>query len=283
MGLFHSLFHTLRVGLPENTIRSFPLFRDQAIRKRRRESLCQSAVRPAAGLSDQIQPDISLPEGEAEIDCLILYRSMLFAVEVKRWRGTIIENDDGSFLQHRSDNSFLLTSKSLKSPFRQLNRAISLLKKQHPSRAWIEPIVCFEEADRIRIQSDGTWFDRMSDLISYLNNAPPRPWGPEAADLFERCRAADLLHCNDQDGDLICLICDEFLRFPTKNGILTRQDICSISIFHRWSYDILMVKTWEGACYSYHRENDFVPVIENGRLRQYALCQLDFILPGQEQ
>ena len=41
-------------------------------------------------------------EGNAEIDCLILYQNKLFAIEVKRWKGSITETENG-FLQEKID------------------------------------------------------------------------------------------------------------------------------------------------------------------------------------
>lgn len=41
---------------------------------------------------------IIAPEGNAEIDCLVLYQNKLFAIEVKRWKGRLMEREDG-FLQ----------------------------------------------------------------------------------------------------------------------------------------------------------------------------------------
>ena len=41
---------------------------------------------------------ISTPEGNAEMDCLVLYHNKLFAIEVKRWKGSLTERAVG-FLQ----------------------------------------------------------------------------------------------------------------------------------------------------------------------------------------
>lgn len=45
---------------------------------------------------------ISASDANAEIDCLVLYRNKLFAIEVKRWKGYLTETDYG-FVQRKND------------------------------------------------------------------------------------------------------------------------------------------------------------------------------------
>lgn len=64
---------------------------------------------------------INTEEGNAEIDCLILYQNKLFAVEVKRWKGRLTETENG-FLQEKTDRwTGEIHTKYQKSPFKQLN------------------------------------------------------------------------------------------------------------------------------------------------------------------
>ena len=57
------------------------------------------------------------PEGNAEIDCLVLLHNKLFAIEVKRWKGRLTERDDG-FIQEKTDRWTEEThTRLLKSPF----------------------------------------------------------------------------------------------------------------------------------------------------------------------
>lgn len=87
---------------------------------------------------------ILTPDGNAEIDCLVLHHKKLFAIEVKRWKGYLTERDDG-FLQEKTDRWTGEThTKLLKSPFKQLGRAIYLLRKQIPIKAWVNAVVFFE-------------------------------------------------------------------------------------------------------------------------------------------
>ncbi|MBQ4272237.1 MAG: NERD domain-containing protein [Clostridia bacterium] len=113
---------------------------------------------------------VSTDEGNAEIDCLVLYRDKLFAIEVKCWKGKLIDQGD-DFLKEKTDTlTEQVYRKHLKSPFKQLGRAVYLLKKQIPVKAWINTVVFFE-ADAlasISVRSDDVWFERIPDLVNYI-------------------------------------------------------------------------------------------------------------------
>ena len=129
---------------------------------------------------------ISTSEGNAEIDCLVFYQNKLFAIEVKRWKGRLTERENG-FLQEKTDRWTGEThTKYLKSPFKQLGRAIYLLRKQIPIKAWINAVVFFEddELESISTCSDTIWFDRCQDLVSYIRNEGKTSFGTSANDFF---------------------------------------------------------------------------------------------------
>lgn len=223
---------------------------------------------------------INTLDGNAEIDCLILYNNKLFAIEIKRWKGELIERD-GQFVQYKRDRwTDEWHAKSHKSPFRQLNRAIYLLRKQIPEKAWINSIVYFEEADKLSINSEGVWFENIYSLIGYILNDGQTSYGNNAQTFFDKCIPADYLYSNSWDKSLHCIICDDSLIFKTQNKFLKRSDISTISVKHHWSYDDLIIKTKQGNRYTFKAENAHIRVIENGYARQYALCKLDYIELG---
>ena len=219
-------------------------------------------------------------DGNAEIDCLILYNNKLFAIEIKRWKGELIERD-GQFVQYKLDRwTDEWHAKSHKSPFRQLNRAIYLLRKQIPEKAWINSIVYFEEADKLSINSEGVWFENIYSLIEYILNDGQTSYGNNAQTFFDKCIPADYLYSNSWDKSLHCVICDDSLIFRISNKVVHKSDISTISIEHHWSYDELYIKTRQGITYNTKCENKHIKVIENGYARQYALCKLDYIELG---
>ncbi len=223
---------------------------------------------------------IQTSEGNAEIDCLILYKNKLFAIEVKCWKGQLVERD-GDFVQYKRDRwTDEIHTKIHKSPFKQIRRAIYLLRKENPENAWVNSVVFFEEADRIEGDSDSVWFDDIDDLTYHIQNDGKVSWSNNAERFFDKCIAADYLYCNSWGKSLHCIICDESLRFTTPEGVLTRKGIDSISIVHHWSYDELKIKTVSGRVFFVNRENDYIVVNDNGYKYRYALCKLDYIKLG---
>ena len=223
---------------------------------------------------------IQTSEGNAEIDCLILYKNKLFAIEVKRWKGQLVERD-GDFIQYKRDRwTDEIHTKIHKSPFKQIGRAIYLLRKENPENAWVNSVVFFEEAYRIEADSDSVWFDDIDDLTYHIQNDGKVSWSNNAESFFDKCIAADYLYCNSWGKSLHCIVCDESLRFTTSEGALTRNDVDSISIVHHWSYDELIIKTVSGRVFSVNRENDYIVVNDIGYKYRYALCKLDYIKLG---
>ncbi len=223
---------------------------------------------------------IQTAEGNAEIDCLILYKNKLFAIEVKRWKGQLVDRD-GNFIQYKRDRwTDEIHTKVHKSPFKQLSRAVYLLRKQIPDNTWINTVVFFEESDYIETESDNVWFDNIGKLISHIVSGGKAAWGNNASAFFEKCTAADYLYSNSWEKSLHCIVCDNSLRFTTSNGMLDRSNIHSISISHHWSYDEVKITTKEGARHTVNVENGSIYVIDNGYKYRYALCKLDHIRLG---
>jgi len=226
---------------------------------------------------------ISASEGNAEIDCLVFYQNKLFAIEVKHWKGRLIEQE-GRFLQEKTDRWTGEThTKYLKSPFKQLNRAIHLLKKQIPINAWVNAVVFFEddELKSVSTYSDAIWFDRCQDLVSYIRNEGKASFGTGANDFFSKCVPADLLYANAREKSLHCIINRTSLQFKTPQGIISADNIISIIIYHYWSYDELHIQMTNGANIILLLENAKIQVNDNGRISSYALCKLDYIELGR--
>lgn len=226
---------------------------------------------------------ILTPEGNAEIDCLVLHHNKLFAIEVKRWKGYLTERDDG-FLQEKADRwTGEKHIKILKSPFKQLGRAIYLLRKQIPIKAWVNAVVFFEddELESVSAFSDNVWFDCYRDLIEYINNGGKVSFGTSANDFFEKCVPADHLYANAWGKSLHCIINRATLRFKTPQGDISADNIDSIRISHHWSYDELHITMEDGSIKTITLENAKIQVSDNGHISNYALCKLDYIELGR--
>ena len=226
---------------------------------------------------------ISTPDGNAEIDCLVLHNNKLFAIEVKRWKGRLTERDDG-FLQEKTDRWTGEThTKLLKSPFKQLGRAIYLLRKQIPLKAWVNAVVFFEddELESVSVFSDNVWFEHYQDLVEYINNDGKVSFGTSANDFFEKCVPADYLYANAWEKSLHCIINRATLRFETPQGDISADNIASIHISHHWSYDELHITMADGSIRTIALENAKIEVNDNSRISSYSLGKLDYIELGK--
>ena len=226
---------------------------------------------------------ITTTDGNAEIDFLVLYKNKLFAIELKRWKGILTECE-GGFLQEKTDQWTGEThTKILKSPFGQIRRAVHLLRKQIPGKAWVNAIVFFEddELESLSVSSDNLWFGNYRDLTEYIRNDGKVSIEGTASDFFERCVPADYLYTNSWDKSMHCIINRDTLKFPTSHGILSANQIISVRISHHWSYDELYVKLTNGAEIITTAENWKIQVNDNGYVRTYALCKLDYIELGR--
>ena len=132
---------------------------------------------------------IQTEEGNAEIDCLVLYDDKLFAIEVKHWKGRVVECGD-KLIKYKQDHWTDETHiKVLSSPFKQLGRAVRLLRRQIPCKAWVNKIVYFEGSDSIKTESDDVWFDNIDELIAYMHNDGKASWDNNANSFFDKCLA----------------------------------------------------------------------------------------------
>ena len=218
--------------------------------------------------------------GDAEIDCLVLFGNKIFAVEIKRWKGRIYGNCD-CFIQEKQDKwTDELYSKQLKSPFKQLDRAVYFLKKQIPSNVWINTLVYFENAHSVSIDNDKNWFTELDDVKNFILYGGIASSPGQAAAFFKKCIPADRIYSNEIICDLKCLIYDKSLEFRTERGLITRKDITFIQIQHHWSYDLVIIKLTDGTeCYT-TAENAFIEVFSKNRTARYALCKISSIVLG---
>lgn len=225
---------------------------------------------------------INALEGNAEIDCLILNDNKLFAVEVKSWKGRIVETEKG-YVQEKTDHwTGEKHIKYQKSPFKQLNRAIYLLRKQIPDKAWMNAIVFFEddEFESIEIMSDGVWFNDINKLVEYIRTEGQISFTNSNSKLFEKCIAADYLYAKSWDNSLHCIIAENTLFFNVQNKMITKKQIRYIKIKHHWSYDEILITLNNGENFSITQENAKIKIFDNGISKEYALCKLDYIEIG---
>lgn len=218
--------------------------------------------------------------GTAEIDCLILYENKMFAVEIKRWKGTVTESD-GLFIQSKTDPyTGEIYTEFRKSPFGQLSRAIGILKDLSPERLWINDVVCFESSDSVSVRSDRVWFCNVRELAEYIKNKG-RTSDPHALQaLFDSCSSADVIYPKNSIFSLRCTVSDNSLRFVAPEGTFSRKDIKRIDIEHHFSYDVLVVSLRSGATVRHVSELGTFEIVYNGTKRTYMFAKINAIIPG---
>ncbi len=224
---------------------------------------------------------ISTADGNAEIDCLVIYANKVFAVEVKNWKGTIIERKN-NFVQHKVDRwTGEVHSKKLKSPFKQINRSIYLLRKQIPVQAWVNAVVFFDSAESIDAENDVAWFCDIKKLASYIRHNGES--SPAAEAFFSKCICADTLYSLKKGRTMQGVIMGESLKFSTSQGEVSRKDIDHIKINHHPSYDDLKIELVNGTYRRIKEENAKVRVWDNGIYRDYSLSKIELIDLGRAE
>ncbi len=224
---------------------------------------------------------ISLPNecAQAEIDCLVLLEDKLFAIEIKHWKGSVVELDDGFHIYKQDKYTDDVWEKVLKSPFRQVGRAVSMLKKQTNNRDWIQTIVYFEGAASVQVLDDDVWFDDANLLADYIINYQNRHRSNGNIQCFRSAIAADFIYSGTYR-NLHCIIDDKSLCINVGNVSITRKDIEWIDIEHHFSYDDLYIHLYNGNTVTTQIENGRIYATENNIRREYSLCKIDKILLG---
>lgn len=225
---------------------------------------------------------VEAPDGNAEIDCMVLYKNKLFAIEVKHWKGRLAETECG-FVQHKVDRwTSEIHTKYHKSPFKQLGRAVYLLRQQIPVKAWVNPIVYFADADRVSAEDGRVFFTEIDGLADYIRNGGRETFGGNAAPFFEECTVTDRLY-SAAGQKLDCVIPETAFGFDTPYGHLTKKVIASVRITHYRCHDVLTIQTVGGHHCTVRFENGHVRVTVNGKSRRYAFCKLNYIVIGNNQ
>lgn len=278
------MFHKFGIGIVRHLQPSIPKLSDAKKYGNYGEEVFAKTILdmlPDAQIKNNVL--ISTDEGKAEIDCLILYENKLFAIELKTWKGTLFE-EDGKILHEKIDRWTGEThSKIERSPFKQLNRAIYLLRKQNPINAWVNPIVFFasfegDEELEVYVSDDKVWFNRVYDLVSYIKNQSKPSNAKYVKSFFSKCIAADQIISNSSKRTLNCIIIKDSLNFNNENN--KADSIVSIDISHKWSYDKLSIKYKDGTSCTVNTENWKIEVDDNGILKKYALSKISRIEIG---
>ncbi len=212
--------------------------------------------------------------GNAEIDCMILYKGSLFAIEIKSWKGDVYETADGFQKDKRDPYTGEIHRKLFKSPLKQVRRAISLLKDNMKERVYINGVVYIEDNDSLRVSEGSPVFDRIEDLVDYIENESRAP-NPTATRFFEKLRPADRIIGSGSYG-------------ARQRNAVTMLDFATqgatyMDVKHEYLSDTVRVYYQDGTSKSYSFENKKIKALTSNGLEEFTLSGIDRIVFGKEK
>lgn len=226
---------------------------------------------------------VETKSGRSEIDCLVIYNNKLFIIEIKRWKGTIIEKDNHfySFKVDRYTDG--LHQKEVKSPFAQVNRQIKLLKEMTGANPWMNTIVFFADANDIRCNNNNVWFTDIHKLVIYIYKEGRASYPNQIKKFMNNITTADFISSSSILGErnLHCLIDKESLEFETKDRTISKKDISKIHITHHFSYDELEITLRDHKTISIKVNDRKITIKESGEQHQYYLSKINNIVIGE--
>lgn len=281
MGIFHKLSTGIKRSLNGKSIdyvsgqKSYGNNAEDAFSKALKSALSDATIK------SNIMIDI--PKGRCEIDTLLKYKDKLFIIEVKHWKGVIVEQD-GYFLAKKIDKyTKEIHQKHVKSPFGQVKRQAYLLKEMSESNVWINTVVFFFGADVVRIKNQDTWFTDFNELVDFITS-DGRVSNPEQINrCLKKCKSADYIYASAIFGtkSLHCIITPASLIFNCYGKPITKDEIKLIRIVHRFSYDELYIELRNGESVRTIVENGNISVINDGIHRVYSFSKIDCIIIGE--
>ncbi len=212
--------------------------------------------------------------GNAEIDCMLLYRGSLFAVEIKSWKGDVYETEEGFQKDKRDPYTGEIHTKQFKSPIKQVRRAISLLKENMKERVYINGVVYIEDNDSLSVSEGSPVFDRIEDLVDYIEGES-RAQNSAATRFFEGLRPADRIIGSGIFGarELYAVV---MLDFATQGA--TYMDVK-----HEYSSDTVTVHYENGVQKHYSFENKKIKAVTTDGVEEFTLSGIDRIIFGKEK
>jgi len=235
---------------------------------------------PDATIKSNVMVDTS--KGRCEIDALVRYKNKLFIVEVKHWKGVLIEQD-GYFISEKDDKyTYETHSKKVKSPFGQIKRQAYLLKEMTKSNPWLNTLVFFCDADEVNASDENVWFVDFSELVDYIKNDGRNSYPDQIEKCIAKCKTADYIYSSSFWGEkkLHCIIEPSSLVFDYSGKMITKDNIKKIKINHHFSNDVVMIELRTGEILTATIENGSIRVFEGGVYQTYSLAKIEWIIIG---
>ncbi len=282
------LFHTLRVGLQRKFLARGPrpVAEEKQYGDQGENYFAQEIQRllPACQIKTNVlihlPADRTHPATDAEIDCLVLFQGRLFAVEVKHWKGNLLQQGDRILKRKKDAYTDEVHETVLSNPFAQIKRAISLLKKETGCFAWIWPIVYFCEADQVICEDETAWFQSVQAIVSYIKGVQGATDPKKAASCFEKSREADRIVANNRCV-YRCRILDDSFKFYGNQRVYTRKDIASVQVLHHFAKDEIYLTLHTGEQKRFVAQTASLVAYHDKKNHRYDYARLNAIFPGR--
>ena len=137
-----------------------------------------------------------------------------------------------------------------------------------------------DEFENIETMFDGVWFNDINKLVEYIRTEGQLSFTNSNLKLFEKCVSSDYLYAKNRDKSLHCIIDEKTLCFYVQNKMITKKQIRCINVKHHWSYDELLISLNNGENFSITQENAKIKIFDNGVIKEYAICKLDYLELG---
>lgn len=214
---------------------------------------------------------------KGEIDLLIIYENKVFIIEEKSWRG-IISCDEDNFYQTKKSFQGEIYTNVKENPFKQIRRNLYLIKEKYPD-IWFNPIVLFNNADEIDINSNDIYFDSLIDLINYIKNVNTiKNREYTINNLINTIKCYDTLY--SKNNFLRCIIDEKSLNFVLDKKEIFKSDIVEINVYHHALYDDLLIKLKNNEIINSQIENKELIYIENNEKNITYFSKIDYIVIG---
>ena len=141
-------------------------------------------------------------------------------------------------------------------------------------RVYINGVVYIEDNDSLRVNEGSPVFDRIEDLVDYIENESRAP-NLAATRFFERLRPADRIIGSD--------ICGARERNAVVILDFATQGAWYMDVKHEYASDTVTVFYHNGTARSYSFENKKIKALTTDGVKEFTLSGIDRIIFGKEK
>lgn len=230
---------------------------------------------PNASVIKNVCIDEKLAKGE--IDFVIVYKTKVFILELKAWRGRIYQEKE-YFYQNKESSIGEVYTNEISNPFKQIKRNLYHIKQRFPN-VWFEPLVLFVGPDDIEINESIKWFISVSELVNYIKWCNTNTThGYNIFELIKNIKSYDVITSSLSFGrEIFCIINDSSLKFTVDSKIIKKTNIQSIRINHHFTYDDVEIKLINKEIIKVQLENYKIVYSQNEKRYSVSFSKIDYI------